>query len=267
MSDFGLGRAGREQDGKPVRVARARDMTEGDKRRILMEGADPQSPMLEVVAPAPLVDETSGEPLRVVHVDDHRGVQHLDGKSESRPPREWEELESDFRHAVHVNTREDTAKALRAARAATPVYERLHAQMRLIGTFQTQRARTMPENELDAIRGTGDKRQAPQGEGAEAIGGAEAETITCWLQMIALLVERIEDATDAHRGIACTSYVLMSQEDKDALLTGRKLRGLTPAQVNAIFPELGVPRTAQNIRKLAGQDPKGNELPAKQVAA
>lgn len=257
-----LGRAGRIADeDKRVKVERKREMTEEDRRRILLEGADPQSAHLEVVAPGPLVDET-GEPLKVVRADDHRKLPHLDGNSEARPPAEWEDLESDFRHAVHVNTREETTARLRAERAATPIYERLHAQMRLIGTFQTQRARTMPENELDAIRGTGDKRQAPQGESAEAIGGAEAETVACWLQMIALLVERIEDHTDAHRGLASTSYVLMSQEDKDALLTGKKLRGLTPAMVHAIFPELGVPRTMQNIRRLSGQDARGNERPA-----
>lgn len=264
--DLGLGRAGRERDGRRVRTERNREMTEQDRRRILLEGADPQSAQLDVAMLPPLTDE-KGEPLRVVQADEHRGLQHLDGNSEPRPPRDWEDLESDFRSAVHVNTLEDLMDQLRARRAATPVYERLHAVMREIGTLQTQRARAMPENKLDAIRGTGDKRQAPQGEPDSALAFAATDEVTSRLQQILLHTEAIEDLLDAHHGRTIKSYVLMGQEEKDALLTGPRLRGLTPEEIHALHPELGVPRTIRTIRKLFGQDARGNPRPEPAVAA
>lgn len=268
-----LGRAGRIADAdKRIKVERKREMTEKDRRRILLEGADPQSAQLDVIAPGPFTDEETGERytldeqgerVPVVQRDDNRGLQYLDGKSEPRPPREWEDLEADFRGAVHVNTLEDVMDELRAKRAATPIYERIHDAMREIGKLQTQRARAMPENELDAIRATGgDKSQAPQGEPDSALAFSATDEVTGRLQQILLHTEAIEDLLDAHHGRTVKSYVLMGQEEKDALLTGPRLRGLTPEEIHALHPKLGVPRTIRGIRKQFGQDARGNPRPA-----
>lgn len=52
----------------------------------------------------------------------------------------------------------------------------------------------------------------------------------------------------------------MTQEDKDALLIGKRLRGMTPEEIHVLCPGLGAARKIREIRRFNGQDALGHPI-------
>lgn len=260
-----LGRAGRVgPKGGPVKVERARDMSPEDHRRATVEVVGFEDPRLIITSQPPLADE-KGAPLPVVGVDDHRGLQHLDGKGEPRPSEAWERANSDLRAGRFDSEREAMTRDLRRTREATPLPQRLEHVMQEVLRLQSTRAAQI--RETDAKSGADNDATHPNGGRHGDLAHLAPHELDRHLLSIRLHVEWVEDALDVHHGRSTKSYVLMSSEEKDALLTGSKLRGLSPEEIIAVHPELGAAKTIRYVRGLAGQDARGLPKIDRQAAA
>ena len=229
-----------------------RHMTPEDRRRVTFADAGIHDARLIIRYEEPHLDEETGEPLPVVVDDGHRGLQHLDGKSEDRPPAEWEKANSLDRYWNHAGVRADLTEDLHRERASLRLHESLALVMAELATLQHPRA--LQRRETDARSGV-DVDHTPTLE--EGIGSARTDEIERRLAMIRLEVEALWDLLDTHRGYLHKSYAMMETWEKDELLTGPKLRGLTPEEINALHPELGSPRTIRYVRSRKGQDARG----------
>lgn len=263
-----LGRAGRvSAKGNPVEVQRNRAMTPEDARHATIEVAGVEDPRLIITSLPPATDG-QGEPLPVVqHGGGHRGLLHLDGKGEPRPPEAWERANAEIRAGKFAGEKDVMLRDLQRRRDVTPLESRIaHLQRRAL-TMHVPRAKRVAPTDADARPGAQERDLSPQGEGHGAIGYAnEREVDLRWLQ-IERHVEAIERAFDAHDGLPAVSLSMMTDEAKDLWITGPKFRGLSPVQISAIEPELGVPKTISFVRRCAEQKPDGTPAPRDTEAA
>lgn len=250
-----LGRAGRvSAKGNRIEVQRNRSMTAFDARHATVEVAGVEHPHL-VVRDAP----DDSDILLAEDDDDHRSLQYLDGKSEPRPPKTWENMEAERRREIAASEREAFARSLKRERAAMNLPERIAKLQHRALTMQSMRA--VQVRETDARSATAQDR-APQGEGHDAIGYASSDQVAADWRQIELLVEKIEGYWDAHDGIVVKDVQLMGSDEKNALLLGPKLRGLHPDVIHAIYGDaIGSPRTIRYVRNQAGQTNLGHPKP------
>jgi hypothetical protein len=260
-----LGRAGRlNEKGKPIKTERLREPTPLDERHhATVDVIGVENPRIIVTSAPPLVDE-KGEPLPVVRENGHRGLLHLDGKAEGRPPRNWEDMEAARRAEIGEREREALARSLQRDRRAKKLYERIAWLQQRALVAQSQRA--VQVRATDA-KSAVDRDQAPQCEGHDAIGYASATRVAADWKQIEAFVEKLEGYWDAHDGIAVRDVQMMGSDEKDALLLGPRFRGLSPEEIHAIHPELGAPRTIRGIRSAAGLTGRGLPKPEKERAA
>jgi hypothetical protein len=244
-----LGRAGRTNaNGKPIRAERVRDTAPADDRRATLE------PPSVIATAAPLKDKW-GKPLPVEHRSDERGIRYLDTTTEPRPPRSWEAMEAARRAEVGKSEREALARSLQRDRRARKLYERIaHLQMRAL-VAQSQRAVQVRATDAKSAEG---RDQAPQCEGHDAIAYASADQVAGDWKQIEALVEKLEGYWDAHDGIAVLDVSMMTTDEKNALLLGPLLRGLTPEAIYGIYGDpIGKPRTIRGVRSVGGQTGRG----------
>jgi hypothetical protein len=235
-----------------------REMTHLDKRRVEYE------PPEVIPEPAPAADKF-GRPLPVVDGDSNRGLMHLDGDTEARPPAVWEETHAVTRAGEFKLDREKLTRRLREAREALELHDRLARVTQTIGTIQTQQAQQ--PRETDAKGATVSDGIGPRGGRHCDLAYFDPHEVDGWLLQIRALIERAEEAIDVHRGLLHRNYQAMSPEDKDKLIRGPKLRGLDHEQVSAVYPELGRPATILRKRREADQDAYGNPKVEREQAA
>lgn len=231
----------------PERLSRIRDMTAEDKRRVRLH--DTPDPALTMVEPTVDPETVRWHETR----DGHRGLQHLDGRGEGRPPRRWEDDNSHDRYWTFAGEREDLTSEIRRERAQLRLPENLALLMAELTAVMHPRAQQ--RRETDARSGLAPDH-APTME--DGIGQAKADEIERRLLIIRLETEACWDILDQHRGLAFKSYALMDTEEKDALITGPDFRGLHVREVTALHPELGAEQTLRRVRALAGQDAYGH---------
>lgn len=236
--------------------SQVRSMTPADERRARLDGRAREGVVFEdstIVYTPP--DEPAGAD------DGHRGLQHLDGKSESRPPRAWEDAEAERRAEVARSERAAAARVRQRAREARPLHVQLAQVQQALLVIQSARAKQT--RETDARSAVVSESAAPNGGRHGDVGHAAPEEIDTHLRLIGLHIEALFEHIDEHNGRAHISYALMAAEDKDRLLTGSKYRGLTPEQVMSVRPELGPAKAIRNVRRVNEQDPKGNPREAR----
>lgn len=248
-----LGRAGRVgPNGGPVETARARDMTALDKHNASLDDWTGPARGVHEVAGVVVYDQL--EPGVSVSGGD-RSLLSLDGSMEPRPPKGWEELEARKREAVGEREREAALRVRRRARDMMPLHVLVDCMLQELLVLQTPRAKQVRETDArSAVAGAG----LPQGEGHGAVGFAREAEVDGRLAQIRAHVDAIWDAIDAHHGLAHRSYQMMGGEEKDALITGRTLRGMSPEEIHAIHPELGSAKHIRYVRSCAGQNGRGN---------
>lgn len=246
-----LGRAGRVgPNGGRVETARARDMTAEDERRASVNDWD--TPGGVSMTGSLIVYQPPGEDESVSGGD--RALLSLDGSMEPRPPKAWEEANAAVRAAAGVNDREKATRERRAWRAQLPVDQSLNHALQALLKIQSQRAKQVRETDArSAVAGAG----MPQGEGHGAVGFLQEAEVDGRLAQVRAHVDAIWDAIDAHHGLAHRSYQMMGGEEKDQLLTGRTLRGMSPEEIHAIHPELGSAKHIRYVRSCAGQTGRG----------
>jgi hypothetical protein len=247
-----LGRAGRTKaNGKPIKTERLREPTVLDERH--RATIEVENPHVVVTSAPPLADE-HGVELPVVQ-ENWRGLMHLDGKSEPRLPRSWEAMEAARRAEVGKSEREALARSLQRDRRARKLYERIaHLQMRAL-VAQSQRAVQVRATDAKSAEG---RDQAPQCEGHDAIAYASADQVAGDWKQIEALVEKLEGYWDAHDGIVTLDVSMMTTDEKNALLLGPLLRGLTPEAIHGIYGDpIGKPRTIRGVRAVGGQTGRG----------
>jgi hypothetical protein len=252
--DDTLGRAGRTNaNGKPIRAERVRDTAPVDERRVAIETIGIESPRLVITERGPLTDE-KGEPLPVVE-EGSRGLRHLDSRSEPRPPRDWEAMEAAKRAEIGASEREALARSLQRDRRAKKLHERIAWLQQRALVAQSQRAVQVRATDAKSAEG---RDQAPQCEGHDAIAYASAAQVAGEWKQIEALVEKLEGYWDAHDGIALKDVSMMTTDEKNALLLGPLLRGLSPEAIHGIYGDpIGKPRTIRSIRSEGGQTSKG----------
>lgn len=192
-----------------------------------------------------------------------RGLLHLDGKSEPRPPKEWEDKNSALTAAEWVTKRDEINRELRAARERMDPPERLAAVLREIGRVGQPRA--VQIRETDA-RGAQEMDTAPRGGDHDALGSADSDEVLRRRTVILLQIAELERIVDQHRGLIDVNYALLSKEEKDALIIGPVFRGITEEELSALLPVLGVPRHIRRVRSDAGQTGRGWEKPKREAA-
>lgn len=293
-----LGRAGRvSAKGNPVQTERVRELRPEDKRRFALD--DVTDSRLTVTSPPAGYEcnkcgSTSVEPgdgahpkkdepgetcdgrasvrdaanklVPVERRDEHRSLMYLDARGEARPPREWEDGNAEKRAEVGRREAELNLRATRKAREQLSLSQRIaqleHATLRM----QSQRASTLG-NDADRRRGADTKDLAPQGEGHGAVGFARPVVVEAHWRLVLLHVKRLEAFFDAHEGRAVEDPFLFSQAEKDQLLTGRELRGLSPEQIFALYDgALGDVKAVRYARRMAGLDPLGYEITREDAA-
>jgi hypothetical protein len=265
MDSGALGRAGRtnSNNGKPVRVERIRAMTPADQRRVAIDVIGVTDPRLVITERGPLLDET-GQPLPVVE-EAGRGLRHLDSRSEPRPPRDWEAMEAAKRAEIGKSEREALARSLQRDRRAKKLYERIAWLQQRALVAQSQRAVQVRATDAKSAEG---RDQAPQCEGHDAIAYASAQQVAGEWKQIEALVEKLEGYWDAHDGIALKDVSMMTTDEKNALLLGPLLRGLSPEAIHGIYGDaIGKPRTIRFIRSEGGQTGRGLPKPERQERA
>jgi hypothetical protein len=261
--DDTLGRAGRTNaNGKPVKAQRVRDIDPEDERRVAIETIGFDNPRLVITERLPLADET-GQPLPVVE-ETTRGLRHLDSKSEPRPPKSWEKANADLRAGKFKDEREAMTRALRRERDAMTLAELAAAVAQEMLVNQSQRAVQVRATDAKSAEG---RDQAPQGEGHGALGHFMEVEADRHLLQARRHIEAVAEMLDVHHGRANLSYVLMSKEEKDALLLGPRFRGLSPEEIYAIEPLLGAPKTIRDKRSKGGQTGRGLPKPERQERA
>jgi hypothetical protein len=262
--DDTLGRAGRTNaNGKPIRAERVRDTAPVDERRVAIETIGIESPRLVITERAPLTDE-NGQPLPIVE-EAGRGLRHLDSKSEPRPPRDWEAMEAARRAEVGASEREALARSLQRDRRAKKLHERIAWLQQRALVAQSQRAVQVRATDAKSAEG---RDQAPQCEGHDAIGYASAQQVAGEWKQIEALVEKLEGYWDAHDGIKTLDVQMMTTDEKNALLLGPLLRGLSPEAIHGIYGDaIGKPRTIRFIRSEGGQTGRGEPKRERQERA
>jgi hypothetical protein len=190
---------------------------------------------------------------------------HLDGKSEPRPPRDWEAMEAAKRAEVGKSEREALARSLQRDRRAKKLYERIAWLQQRALVAQSQRAVQVRATDAKSAEG---RDQAPQCEGHDAIAYASAQQVAGEWKQIEALVEKLEGYWDAHDGIELKDVSMMTTDEKNALLLGPLLRGLSPEAIHGIYGDpIGKPRTIRFIRSEGGQTGRGLPKPERQERA
>lgn len=236
-----------------------REMTPADRRRVTTIDDGIHDAGVIVIEPKPPADKF-GRLLPVISEDEHRGLMHNDGNAEPRPPAAWERANSASKAHDWPKERETLNRAIRSARSSMPDHERLRVLAQEIGALASMGAR--PIRETDA-KSADSKDQAPRGGEHEGLAYADADEVRRRFQIVHLEIEALEELLDIHRGLVERSYVLMSTERKNAIITGPGLRNLTPEEVTALHPELGSARTIRRVRSEAGQRGDGNPKPVR----
>jgi hypothetical protein len=270
MDSGALGRAGRTNSStnKPVRVERIRAMTPADQRRVAIDVIGVTDPRVVVRGSSPLADDprpvVTSALLPVVQEDGNRGLMHLDGKSEPRPPRDWEAMEAAKRAEVGKSEREALARSLQRDRRAKKLYERIAWLQQRALVAQSQRAVQVRATDAKSAEG---RDQAPQCEGHDAIAYASAQQVAGEWKQIEALVEKLEGYWDAHDGIELKDVSMMTTDEKNALLLGPLLRGLTRRRSTASTATRSGSRTIRKIRSEGGQTGRGLPKPERQERA
>jgi hypothetical protein len=264
--DDTLGRAGRTNaNGKPIKTERLREPTALDERhRATIEVVGFENPHVVVTSARPLVDG-NGKELPVVQGNGDRGLMHLDGKSEPRPPRDWEAMEAARRAEIGKSEREALARSLQRDRRAKKLHERIAWLQQRALVAQSQRAVQVRATDAKSAEAVD---QAPQCEGHDAIAYASAAQVAGEWKQIEALVEKLEGYWDAHDGIALKDVSMMTTDEKNALLLGPLLRGLSPEAIHGIYGDpIGKPRTIRHVRSEGGQTGRGLPKPERQERA
>jgi hypothetical protein len=145
--DDTLGRAGRTNaNGKPIRAERCPRPSALDERHVAtIESSASTDPRVVITERrSPLADENApslqASLLPVVQGNGNRGLMHLDGKSEPRPPRDWEAMEAAKRAEIGKSEREALARSLQRDRRAKKLHERIAWLQQRALVAQSQRA-------------------------------------------------------------------------------------------------------------------------------
>lgn len=260
--DDGLGRAGRTgKNGGPVETARVRDMTPEDERRARVDGRHIPGVVIEgatIIYTPPAEHAERGE---------HRGLQYLDGKSEPRVPRSFEDALAERSREQDREAHDTLARNRRRERARMSVSALFGIVERQLLTMGQPRAKQ--SRETDA-RSANARDMSPQGEGHGAVGFLAEGEADRLLRLAHLAGELLHEAYDAHRGVAVTSYSMMPSHEKDALLCGSRLRGFSPDEIAVVFGRasdgrqvLGSAKNIRHVRACAGLDQFGFKLEEK----
>lgn len=254
-----LGRAGRSgPNGGPIETSRVRVMSSEDKRRVTVDGRS---------VPGVVIDQDTivytPEPVSADVKDEHRGLQYLDGKSEPRPPASWENANAALRSDKARDERETFTRLRRHRRDALTLAQLAdHVSRRLLTLAQPRAKQTRQTDARNAVEGD----RSPQGEGHAAVGSAEEARCDLRLRLARLLLEEVDDEIARHLGLPVKLIGDMTAEEKDAMITGKRFRGLEPKTVAALFPELGSAKTVQYVRSLAGQSGTGEPKTERKAA-
>jgi hypothetical protein len=164
-------------------------------------------------------------------------------------------MEAAKRAEVGKSEREALARSLQRDRRAKKLHERIAWLQQRALVAQSQRAVQVRATDAKSAEG---RDQAPQCEGHDAIAYASAQQVAGEWKQIEALVEKLEGYWDAHDGIALKDVSMMTTDEKNALLLGPLLRGLSPEAIHGIYGDpIGKPRTIRFIRSEGGQTGRG----------